>query len=254
MQPRSHLFSFALLCVTSILCLSIAGCGDTCVIVVGIFPNSSSITTPPTCKLNGGTGIITVGISSGVSSTQGPMSPNLQNIFVTVSGIEAHESALAAEDSSDWQELAPELADQPVQVDLMTPSTSGSSCARNLIRGNRVTAGTYRQIRLRLLPGAPLGSQASPLQNACGEIGFHCVVAASGQKYALALENGAQHLLFTQEHISNGFFNVLPEGETNLSLTFNPYSSLAASSGEAVRITPVLFAHTSSSCDSPSSQ
>jgi hypothetical protein len=44
---------------------------------------------------------------------------------------------------------------------------------------------------------------------------------------------------------------VLPDAETDLSIAFDPYSSLAAPTGDAVQITPVFSVETAVECDSP---
>jgi len=232
-----------------ISCLAIAGCGDTCVVVVGIFPNASTVTNPPSCQLGGGSGSITIGVSSTASPASTPSAPNLRSVIVTVRGLEAHESASAAEDAPDWQELAPELVSHPVQIDLMAAPASSSSCARILIHKASVRAGTYRQIRLRLASDEA-GDSRLPPQNECAGAGLNCVVANNGEKHPLALKNGARDLLIGQDRIADGFFNVVPGLETSLSLTFDPYSSLAVPSGSTVQIAPVISAATVASCDS----
>ncbi len=236
------------------LCFLLIGCGDTCFVITGIFPNTTSATNPPTCNLGAGNGTITVGINSARPSPVAPMSPNLQHVFITLRGIEANPNSVAAEDSPDWQELAPEFATEPVQIDLMATTVSGASCAASrLTRKSAVRASVYRQIRLRLIsdqatPGDPL-----PQHNECSGSGFNCVVDTNGHAHALALKNGARDLLITSDRITDGSFNVLPDTETNLSIVFDPYSSLAAATGDAVQIMPVFSAETAVACDSPSS-
>ena len=100
------------------LCLALSGCGDTCFVVTGIFPNAASTTNPPTCNLGTGNGTITVGINTAIASPALPMSPNLGHVFITLGGIDANPNADATEDSPDWQELAPHLASEPIQIDL----------------------------------------------------------------------------------------------------------------------------------------
>ncbi len=181
------------------------------------------------------------------------MSPNLQHVFITLRGIEANPNSVAAEDSPDWQELAPELASEPVQIDLMATTVSGPSCAFRFTHKSILRASVYRQIRLRLFsdqaaPGDPL-----PQHNECSGSGFNCVVDTNGHTHALALKNGAHDFLITSNRITDGSFNVLPDTETNLSIVFDPYSSLAAATGDAVQIMPVFSAETAVACDSPTS-
>jgi hypothetical protein len=78
-------------------------------------------------------------------------------------------------------------------------------------------------------------------------------VDKNGRAHALALKNGARDLLITSDRIADGSFSVLPDMETNLSIAFDPYSSLAAATGDAVQITPVFSVETAAACDSPPS-
>ena len=181
------------------------------------------------------------------------MSPNLQHVFITLRGIEAHSSALAAEDSPDWQELAPEFATEPVQIDLMAATALGPSCASRFTHKPTVRASVYRQIRLRLVSDQATSGDPLPQHNECSGSGFNCVVDTNGHAHALAFKNGARDLLITSDRIMDGSFNVLPDTETNLSITFDPYSSLAAATGDAVQIMPVFSAETAVACDSPPS-
>jgi hypothetical protein len=121
-----------------------------------------------------------------------------------------------------------------------------------VIRKSRLRAGAYRQIRLRLVSDQPAANEPLPQHNECVEIGFNCVVTTRGQKRALAFENGARDLHISSDRIPNGFFNVLPDTDAELTIRFEPFSSLAAPAGEAVRVAPVFSVHSSASCDSDS--
>ena len=181
------------------------------------------------------------------------MSPNLQHVFITLRGIEANPNSVAAEDSLDWQELAPQLATEPMQIDLMASTVSGVSCGSRLTQKSTVRASVYRQIRLRLVSDQVAPGNSLPEHNECSGSGFNCVVDTNGHAHTLALKNGARDLLITSDRITDGSFNVLPDTEANLSIVFDPYSSLAAATGDAVQILPVFSAETAVACDSPPS-
>jgi hypothetical protein len=252
MNRRARILPFRLLCAGLLLCVSLVGCGDTCFVIIGIFPNTSS-SNPPSCKLGAGGGTVNIRVNSELASSATPIVPNLQHIFVTLRGIDVHPSALAADDSPDWQKLAPELEDQPVQIDLMaSPSAGSNSCARGLIARTFVRADTYRQVRLRLISNQPAADERLPQHNNCANVGFNCVVAKNGQTYPLALENDSNELRISPDRIAGGSFNVLPDAEIQLSIAFNPFSSLASPAGDAVRISPIFSVDTVQSCDSPS--
>jgi Domain of unknown function (DUF4382) len=240
----------ARLCVGLLVCFIFTGCGDTCVVVTGIFPNASSPTNPPSCQL--GNGGITVAFRSVASSAAVASTPNLQHLFVTLRGIEANSSALATADSPDWQQLAPDLADHPVQIDLMEAPALGARCPPPLIHNSSFRAGVYRQIRLQLVPDAPAGVDVSFQKNACQGDGLQCIVAMNGQIHPMALVKGGADIVIAANHIANGSFNVLPDTETRLSIEFNSFASLATPDGDAVRIAPAFSVDSDAVCDSAS--
>jgi Domain of unknown function (DUF4382) len=252
-MPRQTLIGSAQsICLGLLVCFLLFGCGDTCFVITGIFPNTTSITNPPTCNLSSGNGTVTVGINTVIASPAIPMSPNLQHVFITLSGIDANPNADAAEDSPDWQALAPDLTSEPVQIDLMDASAPGPSCASRIGGKASVRASAYSQIRLRLLSEQAAADDPLPRINACSRPNFNCVVDRNGNAHALVLKNGARDFIIAPRHITDGSFNVLPGTETHLSIVFDPYSSLAAADGDAVQIAPVFSAETVACGFSPS--
>jgi len=251
MTRSTRILPFRLLCAGLLLCVFLVGCGDTCFVIVGIFPDMST-NNPPTCKLGAGGGTVNVRINSVSPSPAGPMAPNIQHLFVTLRGIEAHPSAFASGDSPDWRQLAPELENQPIQIDLMAPpSSDGNACARGLVARTFVRADTYRQVRLQLISNQPAADERLPQHNNCALSGFNCVVAKNGQTYPFALENDSLDLRITSDRIAGGSFNVLPDAEIQLIIAFNPFSSLASPAGDAVQISPIFSVDSVESCDSP---
>src|SRR5262249_54142181 len=93
-------------------------------------------------KLNGTVRVLTHTVS--LCSFCSP-STRIAHLFVSLTGIEVHASAIAEDESSDWQEMVPHLADQPRQFDLVSP-TSGET---RLALGERVAipADAYRLVR-----------------------------------------------------------------------------------------------------------
>jgi hypothetical protein len=181
------------------------------------------------------------------------MAPNLRHMFVSIRGVEANHDALATEESPDWQELAPELASEPVQIDLMATSVADSSCSSRLTRKASVRADVYRQVRLRLVPDQPDARAPQPPHNECAGMSFNCVMDTNGLAHPLALKSGASDILIPPDRIADGSFNVLPETASHLSIVFDPYSSLAVATGDAVQINPVFSADVRASCNSSSS-
>src|SRR5260370_22333350 len=120
------------------------------------------------------------------SALQGAFTNNVQHIFVTLRGIEAHPDMVADEDSPAWQELAPDLSAHPVQSDLLAPlapaKTTGDSRSLGLPAGAigpaTVPADEYRQLRLRLLPPNPSPDAPIPQSNPSGHVGWNCIAFA----------------------------------------------------------------------------
>src|SRR5258708_22413331 len=71
----------------------------------------------------GGTGTINVSITD-PPSCKFPNS-SFTHVYITVRSVQAHTSATADDNSSGWQELAPQLDTVPMQIDLfITGSTA----------------------------------------------------------------------------------------------------------------------------------
>ena len=242
---RYRIISFVSMCAIVFLCVALTSCvGHYC--IEGIFNPGGTITGGTgACVVNKTVGNVSIRFTSSAVPTDGPMAPNLSHVFVTLQGIEAHPNASAEESSADWEELAPEFAREPIQIDLL--ARSANSCATNRVAAALVSAGAYRQIRLRLAPSHPAPGDAAPVVNACGASGLHCGVSPDGHLHPLAL-GGSPILCLTPDRISGGFFYVLPEAETHLTIEFNRFASFAAPSGDAVQLTPVFTVDAAPSC------
>ena len=237
---------FASMCVIVFLCAGLTSCvGHYC--IEGIFNPGGTITGGTgACVVNKAMGNVSIRLTSSAVPTDGPMAPNFSHLFVTLQGIEAHPDSSAEESSPDWEELAPEFVLEPMQFDLL--AHSANSCATNRVPAARVSAGAYRAIRLRLATSHPAPGDAAPVVNACGARGLHCGVSPDGHLHPLALGGGSPILRLTPDRISGGFFYVLPEAETHLTIEFNRFASFAAPSGEAVQLTPVFTVDAAPSC------
>jgi Domain of unknown function (DUF4382) len=243
---QAPFLAVAHLCTIMLMCLVLTSCGgDYC--IVGVFNPGGTITGgKDVCAINKVFGNVSVSVTSAASSSDTPMAPNLLHIYVTLQGIEAHPSATAPEDSPDWEELAPNLAREPMQLDLLAHQTN--SCPANLVPTARVPAGAYRQIRLRLVPNRSQVGEVFASKNACGELGFHCAVSPDGRTHPLVFDGNATTLRVAPDRISGGFFSVLPDVATHLAIEFNPFSSIASPSGGAIQIIPVFAIEPAPSC------
>jgi Domain of unknown function (DUF4382) len=248
-NSTSHAYFFT----TLLFCLSFAGCNNYCFEFVSNPGGSiSTSNNSPSCQLNTSTGTVSLRItaSPAASAQTTPTSTSVQHIFVTLRGIEATPSAIPNDDSPNWRELAPQLATQPRQLDLL--ARCGDSCEekQNTFADVAIPADAYRQIRLRLAPNQPATDESVPEGNACGSVGFNCVVTADGEIRPLVLDNSSSQFHISSGQISGGFFRVLPDTAVNLQIEFNPQSSLFFPVNEAVRLVPTFTVEPQTSSES----
>jgi hypothetical protein len=232
---------------TLLFCLSLLGCNNYCFVFVSN-PGGSISTSTPGCQLNAATGTVRLRVAASPAASTEPGPTGIQHIFVTLRGIEALPSAIAEDDSPGWRELAPKLATQPEQLDLLAHSVD--SCERSTFDDVAVPADAYREIRLRLSANQLATNESAPEENACGSVGFNCVVTSDGGIRPLALDILTSQFQIPSDHISGGFFRVLPDTPINLEIEFNPLSSLLLSADEGVRLVPAFTVVPQAPCES----
>jgi Domain of unknown function (DUF4382) len=174
--------------------------------------------------------------------------PRIQHIFVTLRGIDANPSATADENSPAWQELAPNLSKEPVQIDLL--SHPADSCDANISARVSVPANAYRQLRLRLSSNQPDTTDPVLEQNFCGSAALNCVVTSDGNIKPLVLDRDLSQIQVPSAQITTGLFRILPDSPLNLKIEFNPQSSHLIPTDAAVRLLPVFTADVQSPCES----
>jgi hypothetical protein len=239
---------------TLLFCLGFVGCSNYCFVFVSN-PGGSPLTgsNTPSCQLNTSTGTVGLRVTaSPTPSAQATPSPaSIQHIFLTLRGIEATSSSIPNDDSANWRELAPKLATQPEQLDLLAHKDDSCDQKQNTFAEVAIPADAYRQIRLRLAPDQPAADEPVPEENACGTLGLNCVVTADGGIRPLVLDGPSSQFQISSDHISGGFFRVLPDAAVNLKIEFNPESSLfySAQTDEAVRLLPAFTVEPQTSCD-----
>lgn len=202
-----------------------------------------------------------VTISGGFNPPQGTVSvslsdppscrANYQSVFVTVRSVQAHISSTAGDGSSGWQELAPNLASSPVQLDLL--STPAGGCTLAMLGTNiSLPAGDYQQIRLILLANNPPAGQAVPATNACSSVNaYNCVVLAGGTVRALNLSSQANTgLKIPPGQIVGGPIRVADGQHVDVNIDFNACASIVAQGNNQFRLRPTLTAGQVSSISS----
>jgi hypothetical protein len=241
------------LVTVAFLFLALMGCGDSCLLIVSN-PGGGGGTVAgsiPNCSLGTATGNVRVRVTSPQVPSTNSDANRTDHIFVTMRGVEASASATATADdkSSGWEELAPKLATQPEQVDLLAPSED--SCATSSLGDVSIPANQYRQIRVRLLDNEADFSNFLLPQNSCGSVAFNCVVTHDGSIHALELDSETSpQIRISPESIDGGFFRVVPDTTSDLEIKFAPQSSRLISAEQSTRLAPVFTAAPQAACES----
>jgi len=216
-------FSF----VAQLSVLFAAGCGSTCFVGFSNNGNGSLLITasnPATaCPTSQGMGTVLVSATKSVPCEMCTDASRMNRVFIALSGISLRESG----ESSTWLDLAPQLAREPLQIDLMDSSVP----AQTLIASAIAPAGSYREIRMQFAADFQIRSEESVIASDCGRVHWNCIVAADGRAEPLFFPNDGSELVISTDNIENGSFLVLPGSKTTLRLTLQPqslgYSSLA---------------------------
>src|SRR5262245_39070448 len=178
-----------------------------------------TLTDPPTCAFPNG---------------------KFDHVYVTIRSVQAHTSAAAGDDSSGWQELAPQLNSAPMQIDLFS-AVSNTCVLTHLGSNTALPAGTYQQIRLLLVPND--GGCATRSANACGSQGFNCVVLHGGAVSELKLSSQANTgIKIPPGQVAGGPIVVDPGQDVDLNIDFNACASIVQEGNGKFRLKPVLTA------------
>jgi hypothetical protein len=239
----SHVSTFLLL-AAFLFGISLTGCNNTCFVFTSNPPtgtiNIRAGDPNPPCKLttvNGTVRVLTRTVSTCNSCST---SSRIAHIFVSLRGIEIHPSAIADDDSPDWQGLlAPKFVAQPLQVDLIS-GTADRGAGKPLGEMTEVPAGIYRQVRLRFEANQPATGDPLLEKNACGSARFNCVVMADGHILPLLLDGYSPELRITSDRITSTSLFIPPGTGTDLVIELKPVWAWFSSADEGVRLLPVL--------------
>jgi hypothetical protein len=171
------------------------------------------------------------------------MPPNGQfmHVYITVRSVQAHISATADDNSSGWQELAPQLASAPMQIDLF--SKPQTTCILAQLGSASLPAGSYQQIRLLLVSNTTAASAAAPATNACAGNGFNCVVLEDSTIHELQLSSQDNTgLKIPPGQIVGGPLQVTAGQSVDLNIDFNACASIVQEGNGKFRLKPTLTA------------
>jgi hypothetical protein len=228
----------------SLLATSLGGCGNSCFVFVSNPGGGSFPPGIPSCSVQPAQTNIRVRVGSSPLPEQNDDRAVIEHIFLTVQGIEASSSS--DENVPNWQELAPNLKKNPVQLDLLG---RGDACASGVLDSAAVPSGVYRQVRLDVLTDQPEASEPGLGINSCGRAGLNCLVTSDGEVRRVAIGNAETHIQVTAEQIENGFFQALPETPLTLNIEFRPQSSIFVPSEDHVSFIPAFTVSSQKSCE-----
>ena len=167
------------------------------------------------------------------AAPQGPF----RHIYVTVTDVKIHQSGNASASDSGWLDLAPDLKDNPVQVDLLGVA---NQCFLAMLGSEQIEAGHYQQIRIIL------GDNSVNVNgNKCGSAA-NCIMLTSDpsntpQPLQLSSESNTG-IKIPSGQIAGGEFTV-GSGETkDLNIDFNACASVVVQGNGQYRLKPVLHA------------
>jgi hypothetical protein len=185
-------------------------------------------------------GTVVVSISDPPSCM--PPNGSFTHVFVTVRSVQAHIDPNAGDDSPGWQELAPQLASDPMQIDLFSPTQT--NCVLAQLGSASLPAGSYQQIRLLLVSNNPAAGAATPkASNACAGNGFNCVVLSDNSIHELLLSSQANTgLKIPPGQIVGGPLQVMAGQSVDLNIDFNACASIVMEGNGAYRLKPTLTA------------
>ncbi len=115
------------------------------------------------------------------------------HVHLLLSGIELQAGAAAAENSSEWRELAPDWVGRPQWVDLLEPSASSDVAVPLNVTG-QIPAGTYYQLRLHLAQPSSQHVEELSGESHCSIAGASCVVTADGSLHSLQTVDGHAYI------------------------------------------------------------
>jgi len=184
-------------------------------------------------------GMIQVSLSDPPSCT--PPNGQFTHVFITVRSVQVHISATADDSTPGWQEIAPQLASAPMQIDLFAPTQT--NCILAQLGSASLPVGSYQQIRLLLLSNAPAASAAIPANNACAGNGFNCVELSDNSIHQLDLSSQDNTgLKIPPGQIVGGPINVAAGQSVDLNIDFNACASIVKEGNGAYRLKPTLTA------------
>jgi hypothetical protein len=169
-----------------------------------------------------------------------PASGPYSSVWVTISDVQIHTSATAADNDPNWFDLTPNLKNTPQQVDLLAAASNQCFLA-TLGSTTALQPGTYQQIRIILADNA-----STVANNHCGATGVNCVILAPPQTQvpqALALSSESKTgMKIPSGQIAGGKFTIASGETKDLNIDFDTCASIVVQGNGQFRLKPALHA------------
>jgi len=221
----------ALVCAVSF----VAGCGNSCFVGFSVNGNGGIIVKagdpPPVCQLNQAQGNVRVVMVEAPSCEQCAPVAQVRHMFVELRGFQLHNAGEDAETA--WVDVAPELAANPRQFDLIGGSQVALTASPAM-----VPAGTYDLVRLQFAPQfLPVESDASSDKTPCGATATNCLILGDGRTLDLGFAGQRRELVLKFAQDRTPFF-LLPDAraELRIQLGAQQSSEIAVSGAPPLRI------------------
>lgn len=228
----------AILLPAVLLCAFLCGCDNSCFVFVSNPSGGTLSVNTSTCRIsNDPAASVRVRLSAPSERSEAWRRAGIEHVYLTVREVDARLSVAYGDGSAGWQEIAPNLRKQPLQIDLL--SGAGDSSAATFFGEAAVPAGEYAAMRILLTPDHPASGEAVPRENACGGVSFNCVVTQDGDVHPVSLP-GNERVLIPPARPARAVFHVFPGTATNLDVTFEPEASQISMMGSAAWLSPAL--------------
>jgi Domain of unknown function (DUF4382) len=208
--------------------LWLVGCGDNCfsgILSGGFEMNTASA--PSACGLTQTKAAVRTAIVQSPSCESCTSSARVEHLFVTLRGVQLHSDAIADQNSPGWVEIAPQLVDEPRQLDLI-----GSSETEILEDSAVIPAGTYRQVRLEFLSGPSNNDGDFLAKTECGTTLQNCVVMGDGRVDRVLWPGDVPQMVIKGESVQGGRLVVLPDTISWLRMRLEPHQVFTSSANE----------------------
>lgn len=240
-------------CLVVVAGITFAGCRNTC--FVGFATNGKAVgdvkagDPPPSCSLTQARGAIrAIAVKSAVCEAC-TVDARVQHLFVTVRNIQLRRTVTEGGTGKDWVEIAPELANQPRQFDLI-----GNSSPEKWVENAYVPAETYAEIRLRFCFDSSSDSLECQAETACGRMLRNCAVKSDGRIEPLFWPGSTPELVIAIHTLEGDSLAVLPDSIADLRLSFALQRRFSVSSIQQSTLQNVLLGSAIAVRDGQSSQ